>query len=276
MRKFITRVQNLGQKAAQIQQAIQSVPPKIAEVRQAVAMTTGQLQQLRSDIRAGAADLRADSEGSLLQALQEVNGATQVFEQAGYELAGVDMELSPNQRLIVHLSRFEQVDSSTLQSLLRANQHAKTIHGILWSLIRAEEMAAQVDVANMIYRELIVHVGPIPSVRMGWGYEEDEETVASPPAVPSIQTTIVPPPPPAGSGSFPQTTFFESRSVPQPAGSAAVANVAATPDISAVSTAAVPTASQVESTEAASADWRRAALDRLKKSPHVSKYQRRF
>ncbi|HPU56074.1 MAG TPA: hypothetical protein PLH97_07330, partial [Verrucomicrobiota bacterium] len=217
------------------------------------------------------------NEGSLVQALNEVNGATQVFEQAGYELTGVDMELSPNQRLIVHLARFEVVDQRTLQSLLRANQHAKTVHGILWSLIRAEEMAAQVDVTNMVYRELIVHVGPIPSVRMSWGYAEEEEEEA-PVAQPApVQTTVVSGAAPASASAptqFAQTTFFESRSVPQPQGSAAVASTA-TSDVSATTTVA-PAGQAEESREMTSADWRRDALERLKKNPHVSKYQRRF
>ena len=71
MKQFISRVKNLSQKAAEIKAAMQQVPPKMAEIREMVTATTGQLQQLKSEIQYSVADLKADSEHHLSEALQE-------------------------------------------------------------------------------------------------------------------------------------------------------------------------------------------------------------
>jgi hypothetical protein len=109
MKQFISRVQNLSRKAAEVKAAMQQVPPKVAEIREAVAATTGQLQQLKSEIQYSVADLKADHEDHLSEALQEINGSAEVFAKAGFVLSGVDLEISPVQRLLVHLARVEDV-----------------------------------------------------------------------------------------------------------------------------------------------------------------------
>ena len=45
MKKFAQKVQNLSQKAAQVQQIIQQAPNRAAEFRDAVAAAAGQLRQ---------------------------------------------------------------------------------------------------------------------------------------------------------------------------------------------------------------------------------------
>jgi hypothetical protein len=215
MKRFISRVQNLSQKAAELKAAMQQVPPKVAEIREAVAATTGQLQQLKSEIHYSVADLKADNEDHLSEALQVVNASADVFAKAGFLLSGVDLEISPVQRLLVHLSRVETVHASVLRSLASANQHRRATHAILSALLQANQMAETIKLGDLIYDEVIVGIGPIPSVRLCWRPEEIE---AAPEVQPMPTVMVAPalaasaPLPPAQSSSvFGAGSFFERR-----------------------------------------------------------------
>lgn len=222
MKQFISRVQNLSRKAAEVKAAMQQVPPKVAEIREAVAATTGQLQQLKSEIQYSVADLKADHEDHLSEALQEINGSAEVFAKAGFVLTGVDLEISPVQRLLVHLAKVEDVHASVLRSLLAANQHRRTTRAILSSLLQAKQMAETVELGELIYNEVIVGIGPIPSVRLCWRPEETEPAPIVPPtpiisAAPPLAASA-PLAAPVPQSVFGTSSFFERReTVPAPA-----------------------------------------------------------
>lgn len=221
MKRFISRVQSLSQKAAELKAAMQQVPPKVAEIREAVAATTGQLQQLKSEIHYSVADLKADNEDHLSEALQVINASADVFAKAGFLLSGIDLEISPVQRLLVHLSRVETVHASVLRSLASANQHRRATHAILSALLQANQMADTVELGDLIYDEVIVGIGPIPSVRLCWRPEEIE---ATPEVQPNPAVTVALPlaaaaplaPAPAQS-PFGAGSFFERREAKTPA-----------------------------------------------------------
>jgi len=270
MKKLVTRVQNLGQKAAQLQQALKSVPPKIAEIREAVALTTGELQQLRADVQSSVAGLVAHDTAGLSQALREINGGTEVFQQAGYALAGVDLELSPSQRLTVHLARLEHADEATLKSLIAANQSRRTVSALLSALLRAEEMAGSMQLTGLVYAELAVHIGPSPTVRMGWRTELAVEATAPPVFPPQVPAA------PTEQPGFGQSSFFEKRPPQQVSPAAAASGPSPSAAPAALSGSAVtPAEAPVENAgQPSPAGWQKDALERFKKEPHYSKYGR--
>jgi hypothetical protein len=217
MKRFISKVQNLSQKAAEIKAAMQQVPPKVAEIREAVAATTGQLQQLKSEIQYSVADLKADHEDHLSEALQEINSSAEIFAKAGFVLIGVDLEISPVQRMLVHLARVEDVHATVLRALLSANQHRRTTRAILSSLLQAKQMAETIEFGELIYDEVVVGIGPIPSIRVCWRTEEDEQTAfaqnapaisVAPPLAASAQVGPAQP-----QSVFGTSSFFERREV---------------------------------------------------------------
>ena len=213
MKQFISNIKNLSQKAAEIKAAMQQVPPKVAELREAVTATAGQLQQLKHEIQFSVADLKADQEDHLSEALQEINHSADVFEKAGYVLDGVDLEISPVQRVLVHLLRIEEVHISMLRSLIQATEHRRTTRAVLSSLLQAKQMAEAVEVGGLIYNEVIVGIGPIPSVRLCWRAEHPEPAPVLPTA------TMIPAAPPLASSApvaqspsmFGSSSFFERR-----------------------------------------------------------------
>lgn len=205
MKQFISKVKNLSRKAAEIKAAMQQVPPKVAEIREAVTATAGQLQQLKHEIQFSVADLKADQEDSLSEALLEINNSAEVFAKAGFALNGVDLELSPVQRLLVHLALVAEVHASVLRSLHQANQHRRTTRAILSALLQAQQMAETVELASLVYSEVIVGIGPTPSVRLCWLPEAAEAAIAPAPALAT--------PPPQMPSAFGPGSFFERREV---------------------------------------------------------------
>ena len=278
MKHFISKVKNLSQKAAEIQSAMRQVPPKVAEIREAVAATTGQLQTLKSEIQYSVADLKADDENRLSTALQEINSSEEIFAKAGFILSGVDLEISPVQRLLVHLAQVEDVHASVLRSLMSANKHRRTIHAILSSMLQAKQMAETVELNELNYCELMVVVGPIPSVRLSWRPVEVVEVEEVAPVKPALP---LPAPAsataPASQAAFGPGSFFEKRSgTTHPATVAAPQSSTAAPDVE----ISAPTVSCVEEsvTVASAPDVSAPAvkhdpLARFKKMPDLSKHK---
>lgn len=279
MKQFISKAKNLSQKAAEIKAAMQQLPPKVAEIREAVASTTGQLQQLRTEVQSSVAALKADNEARIIQVLQELNASLDVFLEAGYELNGVDMEISPVHRLMVRLRKLEDVHPSVIRSLVSANPHRSTTNAILEALLQARQVTDKVQLTRLNYCELVVHVGPIPSVRLCWRAEEEkpEPEAADKLAVPSPAPAA-----PPSSSSFGQSSFFERRT-PQASAPAAEETSPPTPSPRArvtISTPAAATPNKPPATPepkpAASPPtaWTSDALVRFKQMPDLSKHKR--
>lgn len=287
MKKFIHRIQDLGQKAGQLKEALEGVPGQAARLRDTVLVTAGQLQDLRKDVQSSVAGLRAENDDRIAAALNEIQAGAGEIRKAGYELSGVEMELDPVQRLIVLLDKVADVRASELQSLLATNANRRTLHGVLSALVKAEEFAAQCALRELEYRQLRVSVGPIPSIRLIWRAEE-LELVGVPPALPASAFTTPPalgatrpepsgtsapspspsPAPASAASPFGQDSFFE-RPVSKPTVTAehpGVESLAPQPS------AELPSPTRRESvTVPDRSDWSSSALDRFKKMPNLSR-----
>jgi hypothetical protein len=280
MKKVIHRIQALGDKAAQLKQVVEGAPAVASGIRDAVAVTASQLQQLRADVQAGVSGLRVEDEDRLLAALREVSASTGLFEQAGFVLSGVDVELGLLRRIIVRLDKTEEVSIARLRSLHASSAGQFTVQALLNALIKAEEMAAKVELPDLTYRQLIVDVGPAPTVRVCWRpdtlFVEPELVTARPASAPSA---AMPPVLPVPTSILGKGSFFE----PRPAATASAAQTtstgAATTEVAPVNPATVPLTATAPPAPApvraggaaGSGDWRRGVLDRFKKMPDLSK-----
>jgi hypothetical protein len=258
--KFITRAQELGKKAAELSQAVHALPAKAAQLREAVTMTGGELKQLRGDVQSGLHALRADNEDRLLAAMREINDHTQVFAEAGYDLTGMDLDLAIHQRLAVHLDKVEEVSHARIRAL-RSGQTSETVRSILNGIMKAEETAASVELSQLVYGGLVVHVGPIPTIRMNWYQAASTPAVEAPPPQAASAPPSSVPESRAESGSM-----FDLR--PLPGG---IPRVETTPTPSGmvphpVAPAGVPAP--------ASSSWSQDALARFKTMPGISKYKK--
>lgn len=243
MKKFITKVQDVRQKAAEIAHVIESAPAKAAELREAVLATAGQMHQMRRTVQDAAHGLVANDEERLLAALHEIDTRAGTFREAGYDLENVEMELAVPQRLIVHLEKVAEVAPAMMRSIADANRSYPTTHAILTALLKAEDMAGKVELEHLTFHQLTVYMGPVPTVRLCWGVPYAEP--ATPPPIP---TATPAPAPPASAGSsfgslLGQSSFFEARPAvtPRPASVSQETSVSA-PAAVAASTAAAPAA----------------------------------
>jgi hypothetical protein len=269
MKGFISKVQTLGQKAAQIKEAIESVPPRIQEARSVVLATAGELQQLREDVQSSVMSLRTEDQNRLVTSLREIDASADIFREAGYVLQTVEMEIGFIYRLIVQLKKVADVPHDSMKVLVLENAERRTVHAILTALIKAEELSDGVNLSQLEYRRLSVYVGPTPSVRLCWSTEADLEPAPNPAdvlasAAPAGAAAAQPQP-----VSFP-SSFFERR----PAVTAIAPVVPAQDNTLAPAPVAVafPASLPLAATAPAEpGDWRRDALARFKKMPDLTK-----
>lgn len=300
------KLQSLGKHAARLRQAVDAAPQKAARIRDAVAVTAGQFQQLRAEVQSGLESLRADNDDRLIASLREIADHRETLLEAGVELAGFEIELGVARRLIVRLQKVSDVPIPALESLAKAQSERTTLAGIFTALLRAAELSEQVEFEGLSYRELTVHLGSVPTVRVCWVTDESFEgttttTSAAPPRlVPTAASessrtlsTALPQgffdPRPTGSTTpgfmnlSPEVTTSGSPAPPiatvlTPAAPSAPAPAQASAPAPTIATAAIATApAPVESSppapppEPPAKDWNRRALDRFKKMPDLSK-----
>jgi len=283
MKKFIRTLKSLSERAAQFQETLQQVPPKVAEIRRAVSLTSGQLRQLQADVQVNVASLKAENPDDLVEALHEINGSTEVFQEAGYELGHVEMELSPVPRLIVHLDRVEDVRDSILSSLTDANRERRITHALLNAVIQAEAVADRVDIQGQVYYRLIVHVGPVPSVRLGWMPEPE---TASPAPTAGPPPLVSEPAAASNFSAYGKGSFFERHDTQlqsQPARTPAVrtppesgkpAESLETPSPKPQSAPQPLPPPETKQRISNGKDWGKSELERFKQMPNASKYRR--
>lgn len=203
---FVARLQNLGRRAEQLRQAVETAPAQAARLREAVTLTATQLQQVRAEVQTGLADLRADTGDRLLASLTEIHGATGILREAGFELTGIDLELGPaaGQRLLLQLRRFADVSPATVKAVALAHPDLPVLGSVLAALQRALELGERVTLPDLPLQHVLVTVGPAPNVRIGWRAVSAE--AATNPAVTSSATTCAPPTlPPPGTTANPPT-----------------------------------------------------------------------
>ena len=273
MKKMLRRAKELSQQAERVRELLESAPERIEQAKGIVTLTTSQLQQLRTDVQASIAGLRADTGDAVTAAVHELNEGGQTFLRAGYAMSGVDMELGIAPRVTAHLERIEEVGIPAIRALLAPNSDRRIIHGILAALVKAEELAESTHFEGMEYTEVSIQVGPAPTIRLRWRAEAPEPEAASQP--PPIPTSALPQPrpqptpasaPPQPSApaqsAFTQTSYFEPRSAPAPA---------TRQPAEAVPAASVVRPSEPVKTLVPAHDWKRDSLERFKKMPDLTK-----
>jgi hypothetical protein len=268
--KLTSRLQTLGQQAARLRQAIEAAPSKAAEWREAIAVSAAQLQQTRAELQSTVSLLRNDNEERLIQSLRDLEQHRDTLRVAGVELDRVTFELALPPRLLLRLTRVEDVPIQTLRALAQSHPNPATLAGILSALVQAAELDSHIHLKDLEHSQLTIALGPIPTVQVHWDHSAEvapSETPSSP-ATPSLSKTPPPlrsgPPthPPASlAAGFHEQGFFATRSTPS--GSPATPSPSPDPSPSATATPNPnPTATAVPAE-----DWRTHALDRFKKMP---------
>lgn len=278
MKKFARKMQQLGEKAAQVQRAIDAAPAKAAQIRESVMATAAQIQQLRADVLSSVSSMRSTDDARLVDAIRELGNAGPALAEAGFEIESVELEMGIQQRLIVQLARVAEVPAARLRGLRDMQWESPALQSILGAILTAQELASRVDGGSLQFSRITAYVGASPSVRIAWEpVETAAPVVAVPPPVaakpePAVVAPVPSPaaPPAAASsfGSYGASSFFEPRQTPvqaRPAsGTAGTESAAVVPSSG---KAKEETSEDAES----SGDWRKDALARFKKMPDLSR-----
>ncbi len=168
MKQIIRRVQTLNERASELTAVAGQLPQRVAELREAMKATTGELQTLKSDIQVNIADLQIEHEDDIGAALVEVAGHAAVFQQAGFLLDGLDVEVSLIQRIIVQLKRQKDVDLGKIQELIQQYRDQATMRAILSAIFKARTMVDNIEIDGLEYEKLIISIGPVPTIRLSW------------------------------------------------------------------------------------------------------------
>jgi hypothetical protein len=290
MKKFARKIQQFGEKAAQVQRAIDAAPAKAAQIRESVLATAGQIQQLRADVLSSVSGMRSADDARLVETIRELGNAGPAFAEAGFELESVELEMGLHQRLVVQLVRVAEIPAARIRGLRDMKWESPAVQSILGALLTAQELATRVDGGNLEFSRVTAYVGASPSVRIAWepiNAEEESDRMPSirpagavPPPIPeaSLQTAQPRPPnvdttPSLASGAAPSTfgaygatSFFEPRASTPP--SRPPSTTAPGGSIAASGPLGAETASDEPE---ATGDWRKDALARFKKMPDLTK-----
>lgn len=184
MNRITRGIRKINQHVATAGQVAQDASRQLEEIRQTVSTTTGQLQNLRAELPQWTADLQAGSEARIAEAMQEVNDADALLDEAGFAIGGIDLEISPTQKIILHLMMTREVSPREIERMARA-QAPGMKKALLSALTKAREIGQTFAPAGLPDHRVQIVLGPTPTVRLVW---RNESTEFSSPAMP-------PPPP---------------------------------------------------------------------------------
>jgi hypothetical protein len=204
--------------------------------------------------------------------MRELSNSARTFEEAGYLLTGIDLDLALNQRLAVHLEKVSDVPHATLRALLDKEKFV-TVKPVLSGIIKAEETAANVELQSLEYLGLVIHIGLTPLIRICW---RNPDMAATPPPLPGVAPMAQPASATIAS-TYTPSTFFDQRPVaaaaatppPLPETAAPMATTNSSP-----LTLTKPVSASSELAAPRSAQWSADALSRFKTMPGASKYRR--
>jgi len=215
MKRIVRRVQTLNERAAELTAAASQLPKRVAEMREAMTATTSQLQSLKTDIQVNVADLIIDREDDFAAALAEISSHAPVLAEAGFLLDGLDIEVSPTQRVVVQLVRIGDAEPGEIEELIQKHQGKTTLRAILSAILKASDVAASIKIDGLDYHQLLIGIGPVPIIRIGWRSATAAASFAPAAASTSWQPSVSKPLP-GGSSFFGPPISSTSSFAPRP------------------------------------------------------------
>ncbi len=239
MKRITKRVQQLGQRAEQLREIVNQMPGRVEGMRQSVFSAAEKLQQVRADLTASAGMLRGQAETDAVGLLAEIGNVGELLEGSGFVLEGVDWDIASSRRVQVRIGREGETDVRMLRVLLSRHDGKPAARTILTALIQAQEAAEELTIGRLVWTDVVIDLGMVPAVRIGWREvlaEEDEEAPLA--ALPGSGGAEAPPPLPAAPVSSPHYTpgtFLRPREAAPAAEEPVVVPVSA-PPVAAVAT----------------------------------------
>ena len=143
---------------------------KAEEVSGAVTEAAGEMKQAMTE---ATQELKSVGEDKLLETTNAISKNRAVFEEAGYTLSGLEMELGLNPRVIAHFRRHAEVPLREQELLITELEKKPPADGnlvvlMLKSLLKVQAMENRVRLERLAMAEVTLEVGIPPSARITW------------------------------------------------------------------------------------------------------------
>ncbi|MDP6905148.1 MAG: hypothetical protein QF406_11950 [Verrucomicrobiota bacterium] len=164
---------------------------KAEEIRAMIEDGAETIRDIRADVEGTVEELKTDSEEKMMESLEKIQDAERVFEEAGYDLRAVELEMGFNPKVVAVLKHKTSVSSRKKEQLLKKHESDKLLKTVLTSLFKAEALEDKVHLQRLTFSEVHLEMGLVPAIHVMW---EDKSTagVATPKshsASPSISTS---------------------------------------------------------------------------------------
>ena len=141
---------------------------KAEEIRAMVEEGADTIRDIRADVESTVEDLKADSEEKLMERLEEIQEAERVFNESGYKVRAVRMEMGFNPKGVTELQREKKISSRLQERLVKKHAKNKLLKSMLTSLFKAEALEDKVHLRNLTFSEVHIEVGVVPAVHVVW------------------------------------------------------------------------------------------------------------
>ena len=143
---------------------------KAEEVSGAVTEAAGEMKQAMTD---ATQELKSVGEDKLLETANAISKNRAVFEEAGYTISCMEMELGLNPRVIAHFRRHAEVRLREQELLIAELEKKPPAEGnlvvlMLKSLLKVQAMESRVRLERLALAEITLEVGIPPSARITW------------------------------------------------------------------------------------------------------------
>ena len=146
---------------------------KAEEIRAMIEDGAETIRDIRSDVEGTVEELKADSEEKMMESLEKIQSAERVFEEAGYDLRAVELEMGFNPKVLAILKHESKISVRKKERLLKLHEEDKVLKTILTSLFKAEALEDKVHLQRLTFSEVHLEMGLVPAIHVLW---EDKST----------------------------------------------------------------------------------------------------
>ncbi len=141
---------------------------KAEEIRAMIEDGAETIGDIRADVEGTVEELKTDSEEKMMESLEKIQDAERVFEEAGYDLRAVELEMGFNPKVVAVLKHKTSVSSRKKERLLKQHENDKVLKTVLTSLFKAEALEDKVHLQRLTFSEVHLEMGLVPAIHVLW------------------------------------------------------------------------------------------------------------
>ena len=154
---------------------------KAEEVSGAVTEAAGEVKQAMTE---ATQELKSVGEDKLLETANAISKNRPVFEEAGYTVCSMEMELGLNPKVVAHFRRHAEVPLREQELLIAELEKKPPAEGnliihMLKSLLKVRAMENRVHLDQLALAEVALEVGIPPSARITWREQVQVKTAVA-------------------------------------------------------------------------------------------------